>query len=244
MERIVTRENLHQFAAVYDEALSGPVRGVLLNFHGLGFREMNPPPSDFERECASRGLLPVLPYYGAWSWMNDTAVALTDQIVAAVYEAYRVDPAAPLIASGGSMGGLASLIYTRYGGQSGLPIPAPAACVANCPVCDLPYHYTERDDLPRTLFSAFGHYPMPLEEAMRTASPLHQADRMPHVPYWIVHGTADSAVNKERHSDRLVPLLRQGRQVEYIEVEGMEHCAMPPEVFEQYRQFIFQQAGV
>ena len=216
MERLIFPHNLFRFAAVRDEGLRHPVRGVLLSFHGLGYQEMNPPASDFDRECASLGLLPVFPYYGTWSWMNSTAVNMVDQIVRTVYEAYEIDPSAPLISSGGSMGGLASLIYTRYAGKINSDAIVPAACLADSPVCDLVYHYTERDDLPRTLFSAFGHYPIPFEEALKTASPLHQVDSMPDVPYLIVHGTADMAVNKERHSDRLVPLLKKEHQVEYI----------------------------
>ncbi len=244
MEQIVTARNLRQFAALREDGLRLPIRAVLLTFHGLGWRDMDPPASDFDLECAREGILPVFPYYGCWSWMNETAVRLTGQIVAAVYQKYRLDPNLPLIASGGSMGGLASLIYTRWAREMVEGVPAPSACAADSPVCDLPYHYTEREDLPRTLVSAFGHYPMPLQEAMETASPLHQAGRMPDIPYFIVHGTADSAVSKAHHSDQLVPRLRRHCRVTYLEVEGMEHCAMPPDAFAQYRQFIFSVGGL
>lgn len=244
MEQIVTPRNLHQFAALREDGLRLPIRAVLLTFHGLGWRDMDSPASDFDLECAGEGILPVFPYYGCWSWMNETAVRLTGQIVSAVYQKYRLDPTLPLIASGGSMGGLASLIYTRWAREMVEGVPAPSACAANSPVCDLPYHYTERDDLPRTLVSAFGHYPMPLQEAMKTASPLHQADHMPDIPYFIVHGTVDSAVSKAHHSDQLIPRMRRHCRVTYIEVEGMEHCAMPPDVFARYRQFIFSNSGL
>lgn len=244
MEKIVTTSNLRQFAAVREEGLRLPVRAVLLTFHGLGWRDMDPPVSGLDRECSERGILPVFPYYGCWSWMNDTAVRLTGQIVGAVYEKYQLDSSVPLIASGGSMGGLASLIYTRWAGEMTNGVPIPSACAADSPVCDLPYHYTEREDLPRTLVSAFGHYSIPLAEAMKTASPYHQADQMPDIPYFIVHGTADTAVSKTHHSDRLVPRLKERHRVEYLQVEGMEHCAMPPDAYARYRDFIWTHSGL
>ena len=235
---VIQKGNVKLFAAVRDEELKGPVKAVLLTLHGLNYIDMNPPASDFDRECAGLGILPVFPYHGAWGWMNDTSVKLIDQVVDAVYDKYEVDPSAPLIISGGSMGGLGSLMYARYAKRT------PVACAADSPVCDLPYHYTEREDLPRTLFSAFEHYHMDLTEAMKTASPLHQVANMPDIPYFIVHGTADIAVNKQAHSDRFVEQLKKNHQVEYLEVEGMEHCSMPGDIFQKYREFIFQHAGL
>lgn len=244
MQRLIFPQNLHQFAAIRDEGLRRPVRGVLLTFHGFGYQEMNPPISEFDRECAEQGLLVVFPYCGPWSWMNFTTVNMIDQIVRTVYEVYKIDPSAPLISSGGSMGGLASLIYTRYAGKLNSDAIVPVACLADSPVCDLICLYKTRDEAPRALFSAFGNYPMPFEEALKTASPIHQVDNLPNVPYLIVHGTADTLVPKIQHSDQLVPLLKKEHQVGYIEVEGMEHCAMPVEAWNQYRQFIFRHSGI
>ena len=48
------------------------------------------------------------------------------------------------------MGGLCALVWPRYTKRRVV------AVAANCPVCDLPFHYTERPDLPRTLRAAFG----------------------------------------------------------------------------------------
>ena len=234
----VTVSNLTQFASIQDEGLEQPVKAVLLHFHGLGYVDMAFPMSDFERELARCGILTVYPYYGAWSWMNDVAVRLVDRLVQLIYEKYQVDQRAPLLSSGGSMGGLSALVYTRYAQH------CPAACLANCPVCDLPYHYTERDDLPRTLYNAFGHYNGTLDQAMRSASPLHLAEQMPDIPYLILHTDADQMVNKQMHSDRFVEKLRKGHQVTYVEMTGTSHCAMTPEAFAQYREFIMQHADV
>ena len=65
----------------------------------------------------------------------------------------KIDASVPLIIAGGSMGGQASLLYTRY---SSHPI---TACFANFPVCDVEYHFTERPDLPATMRYAYRDYP-------------------------------------------------------------------------------------
>ena len=54
----------------------------------------------------------------------------------------------PVVSTGGSMGGQSALVYCAYSKRT------PVACVANCPVCDTVFHFTERPDLPRTLYSA------------------------------------------------------------------------------------------
>lgn len=237
-DQIITGGNLHRFAFTNQDTCAKPIRAVVLEFHGLGFGGMLGEPSPFFSLCAEKGILAIFPYYGPWSWMNDTAVHYVDDIVDAVFEKYRLDAATPIISTGGSMGGLSALIYSRYAKRT------PAACAANCPVCDLPYHFTERDDLPRTLYNAFEHYGCSFEEALESASPLHQVKNMPRIPYYIVHGDADQAVNKQRHSDRFVEAMRkEDHSVVYHEVPGMAHCAMDEETAKAYQDFIFSVKG-
>jgi dipeptidyl aminopeptidase/acylaminoacyl peptidase len=130
------------------------------------------------------------------------------------------------------MGGLAALVYTYYAKHT------PVCCAANSPVCDLPYHYTERPDLPRTLYHAFCSYQGSFEDALMSASPLHLADRMPDIPYFIIHGDADTSVNKQKHSDRFVAELKKKHRVEYVEVPGMRHCKMTFRDEKMYYDFI------
>lgn len=230
---------LPQFAAIFDEICKKPVRGILLNFYGLGYAGMPDQPDRYDVFYAERGIVRVSPYSGPWGWMNDTAVELTDRVVAAVMEKYGLADGVPVVASGGSMGGHAALIYSLYAQKT------PAACAADCPVCDLPYHSTERPDLPRTMFTAFRHMPGTLQQAMQARSPLHQAERMPHIPYYIVHGEADADVNKNMHSDRFVAELRKTHgDVTYVEVPGMKHCQMPEETARAYHAFILSAFGL
>lgn len=225
---------LHEVAWVGERYVEGAIRGVMLSFHGLGGGEMRSEPWGGERVLAAHGVLPVFPYYGPWSWMNREARTMVDCLVAQVYREYALAPTTPLLLCGGSMGGGSALLYARY---AAAPI---AACSVNCPVCDFPYHFTERPDVARTMYHAFGAYDGQMSTVLKEHSPLHQAASMPEIPYFFIHGDADKAVNKARHSDRMVPALRLfGHNVEYVEVPGMGHCGpLPAEVVERERNFL------
>ena len=80
-------------------------------------------------------------------------------------------------------------------------------------------------DLPKTFRHAFRGYPEGLDAALAEHSPLRQVPQMPDIPYLLLHGGKDQAVNKERHSDAFVAAMRAaGRKVEYVEVPAMGHC--------------------
>ena len=235
MKSVITKDNVRFFAYVNDGFLKGPARGLVIDFKGLGGMAMYGEDTEDGRgrRYGERGILFVIPYVDPWAWMNPFAVRETDEILDAVYA--RTDGPVPVVASGGSMGGLSCLVYTRYAART------PVACVANCPVCDLPYHYTERPDLPRTLYSAFGDADdETLEEAMRKASPYHLALNrdMPKIPYTIFHCTEDRAVNKAMHSDRFVEELAKFAPVTYIPVPGRDHCDLGEEMWVKYEETI------
>ena len=168
---------------------------------------------------AGEGILYVVPYQNPWAWQNAQNIAYTDEILDVLFEACQLPENLPVVSTGGSMGGLSALVYMVYAKRT------PVACVANCPVCDLPYHYTERNDLPRTLYSAFYHYPGRMEDALKSASPIHLVDRMPEKSqYFIFHCEEDQAVNKEKHSDRFVAQMVKNHEIRYYTVPGRGHC--------------------
>jgi dipeptidyl aminopeptidase/acylaminoacyl peptidase len=183
-----------------------------------------------------RQRLVVYPYYGPWAWMNREARAMVDDLVDAVYAAYRLPGRTPLICTGGSMGGQASLLYARYAKR------AVRACLANCPVCDLKFHFHERADLPPTIRHAMLGYAGSFHSLLAEHSPLHQVAAMPDIPYLIIHGGKDRAVAKARHSDKMVAALRRRKlKVEYIEVPGMGHCGpMPLKVLQREVEFVVE----
>lgn len=234
-EKIITMENLRYFAYCNHAICAEPIKGVVLSFFGLGGSDMYDGETDEGRFWAEKGILYLVPYQNPWAWMNRQTAALVDELLDVLFEAYGLPENFPVISTGGSMGGLSALVYTTYAKRT------PAACVANCPVCDLPFHYTERPDLPRTLYSAFGTYDGTLEEALRSASPLHLVEKMPvSARYYIFHCEEDKAVNKQKHSDRFVAKMAQDHAVEYYAVPGKGHCDLTEEMWKLYRSCILK----
>ena len=220
----VTWETLPFFCHSNLEAVEGPVRGVVVEHHGLGCAWFDPDgQKDWRGDLARLGIAAVHPHCSPWSWMNDASVRLADRIVDCIAAHFGLPPDVRVCSTGGSMGGLGALVYARLSRRNVV------AAVANCPVCDLPYHYTERPDLPRTLVSAFADAP-DFDAALRAHSPLHLVPEMPDIDWFVAHSTEDRAVNKERHSDRFVAAMREaGRRVEYAVSEGTGHCQLSPE---------------
>ncbi len=216
----ITKDTVELYAYTNKSILNIAPRGIVLDFHGLGGGNLKNDHSDFDKLCAENGILTVFPYYGPWSWMNEDAVKYVDEVVFAVCEREGVLPnEIPIISTGGSMGGLSALVYTKYAKVT------PKACFTNCPVCDLLFHATERVDLPRTIYLAFNYGSKSLEEAMTANSPYHIADSMPDVPYYVIHGTADRLVNIDNHSRKFVDkMVEFGKNVTFIPVDGMHHC--------------------
>ena len=229
----MNKEWLNQVAWIGEQYVRGQIRGVVLSFPYLGAGRKTEPTTE-ELEWAQAGGLVVFPYYGPWSWMNRQARAFVDEVVDSVFAIYRLPAQTPIIATGGSMGGLSSLLHARYARR---PI---VACHARSPVCDLKFHFNERPDLPMTIRQAFLGYPEDLDTLLAEHSPIHQLDHMPRIPYLIIHGDVDPSVSKSAHSDPMVAAMRERKMnVKYVEVPGMGHgTPMPLAVMEEQIRFV------
>lgn len=232
MEKLINAENLRNFAYTNAAICMRPIRGIVLSFFGLGGADMYFEETREGKFFAEKGILYIVPYTDPWAWMNPQSVQYTDEILDVVMAHEHLPADLPIVSTGGSMGGLAALVYTQKAKRM------PVACVANCPVCDLPFHLTERPDLPRTLYSAFFHEDGTLEDALRRHSPLHLVDQMPKVDYFIFHCGQDQAVQKERHSDRLVQAMTPEFSVTYHVVPDRGHCDLTPPMWELYFQYM------
>ena len=231
--RAMENEPLERFGAATLPPAGTAARCVVVDFMGLGNQWMAKE-GDEPRGAvyAAAGAVFVVPYLDPWNWMNAGAVAETDRIVALAKARAGLPADAPVVSTGGSMGGLCALVWPRYTRHR------VAAVAANCPVCDLPFHYTERPDLPRTLRAAFAAEP-DFEAALRSRSPLHLAPDLPDVPYAVFHGTADRLVDKAAHSDKFVAAMRAlGRSVEYAEVPDRGHCDLGEDALRRYEAFV------
>lgn len=235
MNKIINYENLRSFAYVSDKICVQPIKGMIVDFFGLGNMNMFNDDPDIAEDCAKKGILYVIPYNNPWAWMNPQSIAFTDEIIDVVFEKYGLDETLPIVAVGGSMGGQASLVYTKYAKRT------PVACLANCPVCDLPFHYTERPDLPRTIYSAFFNEDGELDDILKRFSPYHLAAEMPDVEYHIFHCDADQAVNIEKHSNKFIEAMRaNGKNVTYDVVHDRNHCDLTPEARALYNKYMIE----
>lgn len=232
MEKIITYETLRSFAYSNDKICTGPIQGIVVSFFGLGGTAMFSEDTKEGKFFAERNIIYIVPYANPWAWMNRQTAAYTDEIIDTLIKHYNLPDNIPIISTGGSMGGQSALVYMVYAART------PAACVANCPVCDLPFHFAERPDLPRTLYSAFGTYDGTLQEALESASPFHLVDRMPDSEYYIFHCEADDAVNKQKHSDCFVEKMAKAHKVEYYAVPERGHCDLTPEMWQNYNDAI------
>lgn len=233
MEKIITIENLRNFAYCNNQLCKKPITGLVVSFFGLGGASMFSEETENGVLFAEEGILYVVPYQNPWAWQNKQNVSYTDEIIDVLFEEYNLPDDLPIVSEGGSMGGLSALVYMVYAERT------PVACVANCPVCDLPYHFTERPDLPRTLYSAFYNYDCSLQEALKSASPLDLVDKMPvNSKYYIFHCEEDNAVNKQKHSDRFVEKMEEKHNIHYYAVPNRGHCDLTDEMRNLYNEHI------
>jgi dipeptidyl aminopeptidase/acylaminoacyl peptidase len=186
------------------------------------------------KEYARDGVLFINPYTNPWCWMNKAAVDYTDEILDVLFEKYNLPKDTKIVSTGGSMGGLSALVYTRYAKRT------PVACVTNCPVCDLVYHFTEREDLPRTIYSAFAEFDGTFDEALRAHSPLHLANTMPKIPYTVFHCEDDGAVNLEKHSKKFYDAMKTDHEIELVTIPLRGHCDLSPKAQADYREAIMR----
>ena len=231
MEKKITYESLRSYAYSNDKLIDGKIKGIVIDFFGLGCQAMFHHDIDTGKFFAENNVVFLVPYTNPWGWMNRDEVRLADEVIDVIMEHYGLDSSCPIVSTGGSMGGLACIVYTKYAKHT------PVGCVANCPVCDLPYHYTERVDLPRTLYSAFYSYDCSMDEALKSCSPLHLAPVLPEkTEYTVFHCDKDSAVNIDMHSEKFVKELSNYRHVDYFVVHDRDHCDLGEEMYQKYKE--------
>ena len=238
MDKLITCENIRDFAYVNEKLCRKPIRGIVLSFFGLGscciYNDDIPEGELYGKE----GLLYVAPYTNPWSWMNAAAVAYADEVVDVLIEKYSLPGDIPVVSTGGSMGGQSAFVYSLFSKRT------PVACVTDCPVCDAVFHYTERNDLPRTFYSALWNEPGPIEEALKNISPLHLINRLPRIPYFIFYGTADSLVSPEAHVKKFAALMcKNGHDITVCCDEGSEHCNLSPSAKAKFAECIIKSVG-
>ena len=233
MEKFINNTNLKSFTYVNDTICIKPIKGIVISFFGLGGMTMYDNDIAEGEFYAEKGILYVVPYNNPWAWMNNQAVKYTDEIINVLIEKYDLDENIPIVSTGGSMGGQSALVYTAKAKRT------PVACIATCPVCDVAFHFSERKDLPRTLYSSLFNEAGTLEDALKSISPLHLIDKMPKVKYHIFHCDEDVAVNIDAHSKKLIAEFDK-RQYDFTfdVVEGRGHCDLTLEMKRKFAEYV------
>jgi pimeloyl-ACP methyl ester carboxylesterase len=235
MEKLITVENIRNFAYVNDEVLKLPLRGIILSFSGCGGQEWFTEDTARGKFFGERGILYVLPYNNPWHWMNQQAVGYTDEVLDAVYKKYPALHQLPIAFTGISMGGYSAMIYSIRGKYK------PVRYVLNCPCCDLQYQYEHVQLFRRIFYSAVWHEAGTMAETLIDNSPITLAQQLPAVPYYFFHSETDEVLLKAAHSDRMVQRLRQlGHKVTYEEFTGCVHGDLPEGGENRFRQYLLQ----
>jgi Dipeptidyl aminopeptidases/acylaminoacyl-peptidases len=228
VNELINSENIRNFAYVNDGLISGEIKGIIIDFFGLGVQNFYGSPPDESVRFAKQNLLHIVPYYNPWAWMNDDAFAYSEKVLDVVTDKYGLKDV-PLVACGASMGGLGALIFTLKSKKR------PVACITNCPVCDLVYHYSEHSDMPRTIYSAFYKDGTDFFENVKASSPMAQIAKMPDVKYVLLQCADDDDVHPYAHAEKFVSSMQKaGKDIEYIVVPDSGHCSLNGYYLNQY----------
>lgn len=238
LREFINKDTVYYYARTNETLLETSPKGILLEFPGLGGNSclggednVGVYNTEFSRKCAGLGIILAYVFTGPWSWMNKGAVRIADAVVDALQEKYGLENV-PVVASGGSMGGLGAMIYSI---ESRHKI---TACVAACPCCDIVDRFDVIPDFPRTVISAVAGYEEDtLLDAMKTISPMHRIDDMPYIPYFISNCCEDELFPADLMDKFVEKLLQKGHNVEYVRMPGQKHGDFTPEGIKRLREF-------
>jgi len=227
------------YANTNEAYLRLPVKGIIVELPGLGggsclggSMERGDYSAEHAREYGQKGIVMAYMFPGPWSWGNAGAVRMTDGVIDALMAKYALPADTPIVISGGSMGGMGALnfaAYTRHA-LGGVAAACPCVDVLACMHC--------RADFPRTYISAVAGYDMPLEEALKSISPVELVDRMPDVPYCISSDGADELFPEKQCHDYVQALRGRGLRVDYLPQPGLTHGGFLPEVWQAMHAFM------
>lgn len=240
----ITPQNLDWYCNTNEKLLKRPVRGIVLEFPGLGGGSCIGGSTDrgdytilHAAPLGEAGVLLTYAFPGPWSWMNPGAVRTTDLLVDALREKYGPAEDSPLVVTGGSMGGLGALVYTARSRHR------VTACCAACPCVDVPKAFAAHPDFPRTFLSAAAGMDLPLEQALEFLSPLSHVDEMPDIPYHLMCDLADEVFFEPEFDAFAAALRARAQQVTCHKLPGCRHGEFTPEERCAFEAFYLRHAA-
>ena len=239
---IISKDSLNDFCNTNEAYLKGAPRGIVLEFPGLGGGsclggqlESGPYTGDYAACLAEAGLLLVYTFPGPWSWMNRGAVRYCDLVADAALARFGLDETAPILATGGSMGGLGALIYTADSRHR------VRACAAACPCFDaLDSCLHGIPGFARTFVSAAVCEELPIDAALCRISPKYRVKDMPDIPYFIVGDGKDECFSVEGMNDYVDSLRAHCQNVTYRVLPDCTHGCFTPAVRAEFTEFLIR----
>lgn len=237
--KFINKDTLHFYINSNEQFLTMPIKGVVLEFPGLGGSsclggcvDMGVYDTQYSRDFGEKGILLAYLFPGPWSWGNKGAVRMTDAVVSAIKSKYNLTQQTRMAVCGGSMGGLGALIYSIKSAHN-------IECVASaCPCVNVVTSYYCKNLVPRSFFSAAAVYDMPIEEALKDFSPWEFVDQLRNVPYFICSDVDDALFPVAECDEYVDMLIKRGLDVEYHKQEHCGHGVFIPEVRQAFHQFI------
>lgn len=233
--RFINEENIHDFCFLNLDALQFPVRGLVMECHGLNDNTVHQKSPRLGAELGKDGILYLYPYYDLWAWCNNSAVALMNELLAVVDKMFSLTPATPFVICGGSMGGLTAIVFGRCS------IRQPKAIACQCPVVDLQESFHRLRQHRRAIYSAYCTEGGTIEEAMHKHNPIALAKDLLRIPYLIISGGEDYCVTEEKQIGPFeAEMLRHGHDIRVLRVPEMGHCELElfEDAFQTYLRFI------
>ena len=207
----------------------------MLEFFGLGGTKMyDTDPAD-AKEYAEQGIIFVVPYYNPWCWMNAQAVDYVDEIVGTLTDNYGLGKNAKVVSTGGSMGGIGALNFTKNSRHNVV------GCMAACPCYDILGEYNSfaaNPSFPRTYVSAVYTYDMPLADALKSITPCENIEAMPKVPYYIVCNENDECFDDDGMKKFAKDMEDAGHTVTFKFLPDTKHGEFTDEERVSYQSFI------
>lgn len=192
----------------------------------------------YTEDFAKHGIVVAYIFPGPWSWGNRAAVRITDSVVAALAKKYQLKEPFPLGVTGGSMGGLGSLIYSA---DSSYKINAVASA---CPCTNVLTDFAVLDDFPRTYISAVAGYDMDPEEALKSISPLYRLDDLQDTAYFICSDAKDTLFPEEECDLFVEKMHARSLDVIYRRQPEQGHGCFLPEVRQEFHEFLLSHLTV
>ena len=237
----VNSGNYRLYCNTNEALLSGKPRGIVVEFPGLGggsclggTMDMVGYSGDYAKALADSGLLLVYMFSGPWNWMNEGAARFTDLVLEALRERFGLSGDVPVAATGGSMGGLAGLMFPMLS-KSNVVLSA-----VTCPCVDPGKSLFADDVIPRSFLSTLALFDRPLEESLKAISPAENVKKLPDIHYLILCDANDELFPREDLEAFGKALRDNGRSVEFITMNGCRHGEFTPQARERFTTFIIE----